>query len=544
MAIPDKIKQLANDIRSKVYGREVRESLAKGIEEAGDLADKANTKSENAVYQVNNIQAQVNQLVVEGDSSVEAAQARVDAEGKSYPTLKARLDAKETEFSSQLAQTEQDIEKIKNKINRVKFSELQEPIFIAHRGGSNIFPENTLEAYEGCLSMGLNIIELDVQQLADGTLAVMHDLTMDRTTNRTGYVRNYTTMGFKRAKVNILPGWDDVHPPLFEEVLSRFGNNAIYIIESKDRISSRKIVETLKKYRLEEYAMVTSFSLEDLQTIANEGIPRLLATDNINPQEIINAGIEYVGVSTNISESYIQNCINAGLKVIVYTVNRRYERDKFLGMGVSGFFTDDPLYVQNKSPVLSMDPFGEQIFTHGIMSPPAVDPYLGYDRGTFLPGDKFGWPEIAPQLSHFSLQGWAGELPETVTIEAKIVYEKLSAASRWGSIAFCTPYDFFNDQTLSGKLTDGYHLLIRESGSMELFRIMNGEVVQLGIIQTPAITERMQVPIKIEVTQQTIKATRLDTNDVLQVDDTSHRGGYLHVGRREAGITFRDIYIS
>lgn len=109
MAIPESIKKLANDIRTKVYGREVRESLAKGIEEAGDIANLADIKADAAVEQVDNIQAQVNQLVVEGDSSVEAAQARVDAKGKSYPTLKARLDAKETEFSSQLAEAEQNI---------------------------------------------------------------------------------------------------------------------------------------------------------------------------------------------------------------------------------------------------------------------------------------------------------------------------------------------------------------------------------------------------------------------------------------------------
>ena len=109
MAIPETIKKLANDIRTKIYGREVREALARGIEAAGDLADKANTKSENAVYQVNNIQAQVNQLVVEGDSSVEAAQARVDAEGNVFATLKERLDTKETQFANEIGILSNDI---------------------------------------------------------------------------------------------------------------------------------------------------------------------------------------------------------------------------------------------------------------------------------------------------------------------------------------------------------------------------------------------------------------------------------------------------
>jgi lysophospholipase L1-like esterase len=121
MAIPESIKKLANDIRTKIYGKEVREALAKGIEEAGDLADKANTKSENAVYQVNNIQAQVNQLVVEGDSSVEAAQARVGADGEVYETLKERLDTEHNKINDRLTQATQDIDSLaENKADRIE----------------------------------------------------------------------------------------------------------------------------------------------------------------------------------------------------------------------------------------------------------------------------------------------------------------------------------------------------------------------------------------------------------------------------------------
>src|SRR5690606_38913226 len=104
------IKKELNAIKNAVYGREVRSSIHDGIKKINDEAENAADLSESAKHQVENIQQQVNQLVVEGDSSVEAAQARVDAEGKSFPTLKARLDAKETEFSSQLA----DIKNLKN----------------------------------------------------------------------------------------------------------------------------------------------------------------------------------------------------------------------------------------------------------------------------------------------------------------------------------------------------------------------------------------------------------------------------------------------
>ena len=435
--------------------------------------------------------------------------------------------------SERLAQTE-------HKINRVKFSELQEPIFIAHRGGSNIFPENTLEAYEGCLSMGVNVIEQDVQQLADGALAVIHSQTMHGTTNRSGYVRDYSTMGFKRAKVTTLPGWDDVRPPLFEEVLSRFGNNAIYIIESKDRRSAKKIADTLKRYRLEEYACIQSFELADLQEVTNEGIPLMyLQNDNAplaDPQEIKSNNIDYIGVSTNASESFIQSCISAGLKVVVWGVNRRYERDYYLNLGVSGFFSDDPLYVQGKSPVLSKDPFGEQVFTHGMI------PSYTTDRGVFLEGNRWGFDRLndSDDGRDFVLQGWAGELPQTFELNFDI---KLHGGPRWCSTAICTPIDYFDDNKTN--LSNGYHILFLVDGRIGIYKIKNGEAIKLGeSSERKQIEEGQTVPIRVSVTSTSITAERTDLGYSVSINDTEFRGGYLHFGRRESKWSFGNVSIT
>src|SRR5690606_34821477 len=100
------IQKELNDIKNAVYGREVRGSIHDGIKKINDEVEVATDLSESAKHQVENIQQQVNQLVVEGDSSVEAAQARVDADGNTFTTLKERLDTKETQFASQLAQTQ------------------------------------------------------------------------------------------------------------------------------------------------------------------------------------------------------------------------------------------------------------------------------------------------------------------------------------------------------------------------------------------------------------------------------------------------------
>src|SRR5690625_1518791 len=81
-----------NDIKNAVYGREVRGSIHDGIKKINEEVEDSTETSEQAKHQVENIQEQVDNLVVSGDSSVEAAQARVDVNNYSYPTLKDRLD--------------------------------------------------------------------------------------------------------------------------------------------------------------------------------------------------------------------------------------------------------------------------------------------------------------------------------------------------------------------------------------------------------------------------------------------------------------------
>src|SRR5690606_36676115 len=159
------IEKELNDIKNAVYGREVRGAIHDGIK-------KINEEVENTTDRQDSVEAQFQSVLDETTgkdviSAPEITAARVGADDTNYPNLKGRLDTEYQNLSSQLAQTE-------HKINQVKFSELQEPILIAHRGGSNIFHENNLEAYEVSLSMGVNVIEQDVQQLADGALAVIH----------------------------------------------------------------------------------------------------------------------------------------------------------------------------------------------------------------------------------------------------------------------------------------------------------------------------------------------------------------------------------
>src|SRR4051794_25292114 len=72
------------------------------------------------------------------------------------------------------------------------------PLFFVHRGGAKLAPENTLVAFENGVALGADALELDIQTTREGELVVIHDATVDRTTNGTGPVSAYTLDELRR----------------------------------------------------------------------------------------------------------------------------------------------------------------------------------------------------------------------------------------------------------------------------------------------------------------------------------------------------------
>ncbi len=88
-------------------------------------------------------------------------------------------------------------------MNPSKSPHLQAPLLIAHRGGSLEVPENTLAAFRHAIDAGMRMVELDVQMTADGELVVIHDETVDRTTNGTGPVGSFTLEELRRLDAGL-----------------------------------------------------------------------------------------------------------------------------------------------------------------------------------------------------------------------------------------------------------------------------------------------------------------------------------------------------
>src|SRR3990167_10034208 len=133
------------------------------------------------------------------------------------------------------------------------------PIIIAHRGASKIAPENTMAAFYKAVELGADAIELDVQLTSDNKMIVMHDRTVNRTTNGRGKVKNLSL-----NQIAQLDAGDGQHPPTLEEVLDVFTQKCLIVIETKNYSSPKNGVEAhvaslVKEKNVQNQVMFGSF---------------------------------------------------------------------------------------------------------------------------------------------------------------------------------------------------------------------------------------------------------------------------------------------
>ncbi len=137
---------------------------------------------------------------------------------------------------------------------------MNKPLIIAHRGASGHAPENTMAAFQLALDQHADGIELDVMLSKDGRLVVIHDDTVDRTTNGNGQVRDLTL-----AQLKSLDAGNGEKIPTLEEVLNVFGGRFLINIELKnyatpfDRLPIA-VADLLKTKKYPEMLIISSFN--------------------------------------------------------------------------------------------------------------------------------------------------------------------------------------------------------------------------------------------------------------------------------------------
>lgn len=204
---------------------------------------------------------------------------------------------------------------------------------IGHRGAAG-FPENTIAGFEEALRQGVDGIEMDIRQTADGRLIVVHDSVVgDRSVQSTNYA---DLIALEQGK-NI---------PLFEEALEKLGKRTFLDIEFKTSGFEEQAVELIKQHSELEKTLVSGFDAKMLQTV-HELLPGVqlgyIYNRTQDEEARHHAPVDVVIPQFRLaSRELIAEVHDEGLEVWAWTVNDDAEIARLVRLGVDGLITDYP----------------------------------------------------------------------------------------------------------------------------------------------------------------------------------------------------------
>jgi glycerophosphoryl diester phosphodiesterase len=245
---------------------------------------------------------------------------------------------------------------VKRKLARSSFPMKPSILNIAHRGASGTSPENTLAAFRAAIAAGAAMCELDVQLTRDQALVVIHDDTVDRTTDGQGAVKEMTLAELKRldAGIRFRGGLQRKEPiPTLDEVFAATAGQCALNIELKSGQVEKEVVASMRKWKALETSMVSSFDWGTLARIrelevavrigvlAEKSVPRMFDAAARLSAYAINPRFDLV------TSELCDTAHTRGLKVLVWTVDAPELMRLLIGCGVDGIMTNYPARLQD-----------------------------------------------------------------------------------------------------------------------------------------------------------------------------------------------------
>lgn len=230
------------------------------------------------------------------------------------------------------------------------------PLVWAHRGASGYAPENTLAAFQKAVDLGADGVELDIQLTKDDQIVVIHDETIDRTSDGKGWVKDYTLEELRAFNYNrTKPEYKHADIPTMREVFELLKPTGLFInIEIKTGVVfyekiEEKILALTKEMGMEDRVCYSSFNhytvtrIHELSPGAEVGF---LYADG--PIDMPSYGVKH-GVNAlhpalyNLQyDGFVKECKEKGLKLNVWTVNERPYMEMCCQYGVDAIITNYP----------------------------------------------------------------------------------------------------------------------------------------------------------------------------------------------------------
>ena len=227
----------------------------------------------------------------------------------------------------------------------------------AHRGASGYAPENTLASFRLAADFKADGIELDVQMTKDGRLVVIHDETLGRVSDETGWVKDYTYDQLRKINVNKhFPEFGTQCVPTLEEVYELIKPSNLTInAELKTGVVfypeiEEKVLELTQKHGLENRVIYSSFNhytIRKIRSLCPDAVTGMLYQDGLiravdYARNVVQADALHPAIYNVQYPEFFEECRKHGMKVHVWTVNEEEHMRLLCEHETDAMITNDP----------------------------------------------------------------------------------------------------------------------------------------------------------------------------------------------------------
>jgi glycerophosphoryl diester phosphodiesterase len=426
------------------------------------------------------------------------------------------------------------------------------PIYTAHRGSGDVYPEHTMEAYQAAFDAGATCMEVSVVITADGELICMHDPIYDRTTTGSGKVGDQPSSVLESIRIwqpHLGAAWTRNPPrvPLVRDVLQRFGGLVILCVEAKVRRAYEPLMAMIEAFGLRDSVIVKmsnrSLRLHEAQAAGYPVFRYLGSAHEVTRKNIKKLGkelrpeLDYLVMAVSQSparpsesDDLVRRAVATGVPTWVFPLHRRSQAEHYFNLGVQAAICSSYPYIAGVIAPVPRDSWSTLAIAPGEVSKSAALEQYG---PSFTDGGQLVL--AAEGFQHFMLLGQFCPIPAAAgsyAIDVDVGWLVTPAAGTDGvTIAFGHEDDEYYEDGLGAGT--GYRLTLRAGGELSLYRHRKGMPagVLLAEVATPVLAAGDTAHLRIEVSPDRIFATRTDVGASISTNDAAVRGGYVHVGR-------------
>ena len=246
---------------------------------------------------------------------------------------------------------------------------------IAHQGGEWLRPSNTLVAFDHAVELGVDVLEMDIHQTQDGAIVLMHDATVDRTTDGSGAIKEMSLDEIRALDAGYYWTDDDgatypyrgqgIQVPTLEEIFQSYPDMRMNIeIKQETPSMVRPFCNLIHDYNMQDKILVATFhqaTMNEFRDVCPDVITSMVEPEiqlffGLNVaylgalfqapgaafQVPLTSSLPIIGEVDVVTERFVRVAHSHNIQVHAWTINETAEMERLIELGVDGIITDRP----------------------------------------------------------------------------------------------------------------------------------------------------------------------------------------------------------